>query len=196
MLQENQTEQALADLSEIRLRLRGLEIALRCFAAGAVLLFGLLAYVETINIPRFEKIFSEMLGSPDVLPGATQFAIGNLVAVRAVIVLTLVAGFIFALRLPGRVHVDPFGNLHICQGISIGNVLERSLSEIMAEYDPDAHPVVGPLVAGGPAELVRRYDLPHNEGYADHCHLCYESRRVLRQRFPDMLTPDQMYGEP
>ena len=100
------------------------------------------------------------------------------------------------LRLPGRVHVDPFGNLHICQGIAIGNVLERSLSEIMAEYDPDAHPIVGPLVAGGPAELVRRYDLPHHEGYADHCHLCYESRRVLRQRFPDMLTPDQMYGEP
>jgi len=98
------------------------------------------------------------------------------------------------LRNPGRVHVDPFGNLHICQGISIGNIFERSLTEIMAGYDPDAHPVVGPLLAGGPAELVRRYDLPHREGYADHCHLCYESRCALRQRFPDVLTPDQMYG--
>ncbi|MDJ0749287.1 MAG: radical SAM protein [Woeseiaceae bacterium] len=97
------------------------------------------------------------------------------------------------LRQPGRVHVDPFGHLHICQGISIGNMLECSLAEIMADFDPDTHPIVGPLLAGGPAELVRRYDLPHKEGYADHCHLCYESRRVLRQRFPDELTPDQMY---
>ena len=92
--------------------------------------------------------------------------------------------------------MDPFGHLHICQGISIGNVLERSLAEIMAGYDPDAHSIVGPLIAGGPAELVRRYDLQHGDGYADHCHLCYESRRALRQRFPDVLTPDQMYGTP
>ncbi len=100
------------------------------------------------------------------------------------------------LRQPGRVHVDPFGNLHICQGISIGNILEHSLAEIMAGYDPDAHPVVGPLLVGGPAELVRQYGLPHERGYADHCHLCYESRRALRPRFPAVLTPDQMYGTP
>jgi hypothetical protein len=99
------------------------------------------------------------------------------------------------LRHPGRVHVDPFGNLHVCQGISIGNMLEHPLTEIMAGYDPDKHPIVGPLLAGGPAEIVRHYDLSHEEGYADHCHLCYETRRVLRQRFPDVLTPDQMYGE-
>jgi hypothetical protein len=99
------------------------------------------------------------------------------------------------LRQPERVHVDAFGNLHICQGISIGNLLERPLTEIMGDYDPDSHPIVGPLLAGGPAEIVRRYDLPHEDGYADHCHLCYESRRTLRERFPDVLTPDQMYGK-
>ena len=37
--------------------------------------------------------------------------------------------------------------------------------------------------------------LAHDDGYADHCHLCYESRRALRSRFPDVLTPDQMYGD-
>ena len=100
------------------------------------------------------------------------------------------------LRHPERVHVDPFGNLHICQGISIGNLLERSLADIMREYDPDAHPIVGPLLAGGPAEIVRRYALAHEDGYADHCHLCYASRCELRKRFPDVLTPDQMYGAP
>lgn len=98
------------------------------------------------------------------------------------------------LRQPERVHVDPFGHLHICQGISIGNLLERPLVEIMANYDPDEHPIVGPLLTGGPAEIVRRYNLAHEDGYADHCHLCYESRLALRQRFADVLAPDQMYG--
>ena len=28
------------------------------------------------------------------------------------------------LREPGRSHLDPLGNLHICQGISLGNVFE------------------------------------------------------------------------
>ena len=99
------------------------------------------------------------------------------------------------LRHPERVHVDPFGNLHICQGISIGNLFEQPLPEIMAGYDPDEHPIVGPLLAGGPAEMARRYGLPHAEGYADHCHLCYTMRCALRERFPDVLLPDQMYGD-
>ena len=98
------------------------------------------------------------------------------------------------LRNPQRVHVDPFGHLHICQGISIGNLLERPLTEIMADFRPDEHPIVGPLLVGGPAEIVRRYNLAHEDGYADHCHLCYTSRQSLRSRFPDVLAPDQMYG--
>jgi hypothetical protein len=98
------------------------------------------------------------------------------------------------LRHPERVHVDAFGNLHICQGISIGNLLERPLTEIIRDYDPDTHPIVGPLLAGGPVELLNRYELPHEQGYADACHLCYLSRCKLRDRFPDVLTPGQMYG--
>jgi hypothetical protein len=99
------------------------------------------------------------------------------------------------LRHPERVHVDPFGYLHICQGISIGNLLERPLAGIVADFRPEEHPVIGPLLDGGPAEIVRRYGLAHEDGYADHCHLCYASRRALRSRFPDVLTPDQMYGD-
>jgi len=98
------------------------------------------------------------------------------------------------LRHPDRVHVDPFGNLHICQGISIGNMLEHPLTEIMAAYDPDEHPIIGLLLAGGPAEIVRRYNIPHQNGYADHCHLCYKMRCALREHFPEVLTPRQMYG--
>jgi hypothetical protein len=100
------------------------------------------------------------------------------------------------LREPGRVHVDAFGNLHICQGISVGNIFRAPLSEICQMYEAESHPIVGPLLAGGPAEVVRRYELPHEASYADACHLCYEARRALRARFSDILTPDQMYGVP
>jgi hypothetical protein len=98
------------------------------------------------------------------------------------------------LRDPQRVHVDPFGNLHVCQGISIGNLLQSPLPGIMRDYDADEHPIVGALLAGGPTEIVRRYGVAHEDGYADHCHLCYEARRMLRERFPGVLRPDQMYG--
>jgi MoaA/NifB/PqqE/SkfB family radical SAM enzyme len=98
------------------------------------------------------------------------------------------------LREPGRVHVDPYGNLHICQGISLGNLFNTPLSEICDTYDPKSHPITGPLLEGGPVELVRRYELPHEERYADACHLCCEACRALRERFPEILMPDQMYG--
>ena len=97
-------------------------------------------------------------------------------------------------RDPGRVHLDPLGNIHICQGISIGNVFQSTLVSICEAYDPGTHPVIGPLLTGGPAELVRRFDLPHEPAYADACHLCYEARRGLRDRHPEILGPDQMYG--
>jgi hypothetical protein len=98
------------------------------------------------------------------------------------------------LRDPGRVHLDPLGNLHLCQGISIGNLFEKSLAEICAEYDVDAHPVCGPLMNGGPVALVSEYNLPHTSHYADACHLCYEARTALRARMPEILSPDQVYG--
>ncbi|MHC4948018.1 MAG: radical SAM protein [Planctomycetota bacterium] len=100
------------------------------------------------------------------------------------------------LREPGRVHVDPLGHVHVCQGICVGNVFATPLAEICATYDPDAHPVVGPLLRGGPAGLAREHGLAPGPAYADACHLCYETRRELRPRLPVILAPDQMYGAP
>lgn len=98
------------------------------------------------------------------------------------------------LRDPGRVHVDPLGNLHICQGLALGNLFQTPLGEICAQYDPATFPVITALIEGGPAAIVRRYQLPLTGAYADACHLCYEARRALRGRFPSILAPDQMYG--
>lgn len=98
------------------------------------------------------------------------------------------------LREPGRLHLDPLGHLHICQGISLGNLFQEPLDKICQRYDPETHPITGPLLMGGPAELVRHYGLSHQEEYADACHLCDQARRTLRGRFPGILTPDQMFG--
>jgi MoaA/NifB/PqqE/SkfB family radical SAM enzyme len=98
------------------------------------------------------------------------------------------------LREPGRVHLDPLGNLHICQGVVIGNLFEKPLKQICEEYNADAHPICGPLLEGGPAALVTEYNIPHDSAYADACHLCYAARTTLRTRFTDLLTPNQMYG--
>jgi MoaA/NifB/PqqE/SkfB family radical SAM enzyme len=98
------------------------------------------------------------------------------------------------LREPGRVHVDPLGYVHVCQGITIGNMLQRPLREIVAAYDADAHPITGPLLEGGPLALAQRYGVAQRTAYADACHMCYETRQALRTRFAQVLGPEQMYG--
>jgi hypothetical protein len=100
------------------------------------------------------------------------------------------------LRELGRVHLDPLGKIHVCQGISVGNVFETPLKEICEKYDADAHRICGPLLEGGPAALVTEYNLPHASrfAYADSCHLCYAARIRLRPRFPKYLNLNQIYG--
>lgn len=96
---------------------------------------------------------------------------------------------------PRRVHVDHLGSLHLCQGLTIGSLFARPLAKLVADYNPQRHPIVGPLLAGGPAALVDKFSLPHEEGYVDACHLCYVARTALREQFPQYLGPGQMYGE-
>ncbi|TET90782.1 MAG: radical SAM protein [Methanomassiliicoccales archaeon] len=96
---------------------------------------------------------------------------------------------------PGRVHVDPYGYVHACQGLCIGNLFENSLHRIMEDYDYKSHPLIGPLAEGGPVALSEKYKLSPDEEYADACHFCYELRSRLREKFPEILCPKQMYGE-
>jgi hypothetical protein len=98
------------------------------------------------------------------------------------------------LRRPGRVHLDVYGNLQVCQGLSMGNLWQKPLVEIDSGYDPESHPIIGPLLEGGPAELARRYKVTLKDEYVDECHFCYEVRKALLDRFPDHLAPRQVYG--
>ena len=98
------------------------------------------------------------------------------------------------LAAPERVHVDAYGNVQVCQGISIGNMWQTALPELLRLYHPDSHPVVGPLLAEGPARLVQQFGIQVNDGYVDECHLCYLARKTLLARFPDVLAPREVYG--
>jgi MoaA/NifB/PqqE/SkfB family radical SAM enzyme len=98
------------------------------------------------------------------------------------------------LEYPQRVHIDALGNVQVCQGLSIGNMNESPLSEIIKNYDAYKHPICGPLLKGGPAELARAYNVKHEEEYIDECHFCYQVRRALIDKFPQYLAPRLVYG--
>jgi len=98
------------------------------------------------------------------------------------------------LESPARVHLDSYGNVHLCQGLNMGNMWETPLSEMVKNYDAGSHPICGPLVKGGPALLAREYNVKHEDQYVDACHFCYLVRLELLDKFPQYLTPKQVYG--
>lgn len=98
---------------------------------------------------------------------------------------------------PGRVHLGADGELQVCQGLSAGNAWREGLRTVVERYDPLAMPIFRDLLAGGPWALAQAAGLePLRSLYADECHLCYEVRSRLRERFPRMLAPAVCYGPP
>lgn len=100
------------------------------------------------------------------------------------------------LAAPSRVHVDCYGHVQICQGLSMGNLWETPLSELTGRYDGRRHPICGPLLSGGPAELAKEYGVDLPDDFVDECHYCYTVRKALIDRFPEHLAPRQVYGLP
>jgi hypothetical protein len=95
---------------------------------------------------------------------------------------------------PGRVHVDAYGNVQLCQGILMGNMWQTPLSELVRSWDPAARAVAGPLQRGGPAALAAEHGPAPEPDYVSACHLCYRMREHLLDRFPAELGPRQVYG--
>ena len=99
------------------------------------------------------------------------------------------------LAFPERVHVDAYGHVHLCQGISMGNMWKTPLSTLVRDYNPAAHPIAGPIVRGGPAQLARDTGFDTDGQFVDECHFCYTIRKSLAPRFPVWLAPPEVYGE-
>ncbi len=95
---------------------------------------------------------------------------------------------------PMRVHIDSIGNVQVCQGISIGNMWQKPLSQIIKEYDATKHPICGPLSTGGPYKLAHNYNIKLDDNFIDECHYCYTVRKELINKFPQFLIPLQVYG--
>ena len=98
------------------------------------------------------------------------------------------------LTAPQRVHVDPFGHVHLCQGLSMGSMWETPLASLVRDYDASSHPICSPLVEGGPALLAKEHGVESDNSYIDECHYCYLIRLDLMDRYPQYLTPRQVYG--
>ncbi len=97
---------------------------------------------------------------------------------------------------PGRLHLDPMGNLHLCQGLVMGNLFERPLKELVrslsANAAPDRRPAAPGRTGGSRAALrspARRSRMPTPATCA--------TRRAWRcgLDFGEVLAPGQMYGE-
>lgn len=95
---------------------------------------------------------------------------------------------------PRRLDIDVYGNVQICQGISIGNLWQTSLASLVKAYRAESHPICGPLSRGGPALLLQTYPVESTGGNVDACHLCYSTRRGLIDQFPNYLAPRHVYG--
>lgn len=95
---------------------------------------------------------------------------------------------------PERVHVDAYGNVHLCQGLSMGNIWEKPLRDVIRHYGAQTHAIVGPLIRGGPIGLAKEHGLATSDSYVDECHLCYTTRKQLLPQFPQSLAPKEAYG--
>ncbi len=98
---------------------------------------------------------------------------------------------------PGRVHVGPDGEVHLCQGLLLGHRAgDVPLGDILAAYAPTEHPLVSRLIEGGPAAMARHaleLDWEPSGLYLDSCHLCYEVRTFLRPLYPELIGPPEIY---
>jgi len=158
---------------------------------------GMSVGVISIEEPRVEKGQDTVKGAP-VIGGSTMF--------RGRAVEKLIKGLPTRpwrdftecpyedLGNPKRVHLDSYGNVHLCQGLSMGNMWQTPLSELISNYDCDSHPICKLLVKGGPAHLAKEYSIKHYDEYVDACHLCYDLRLKLLDRFQEYLAPRQVYG--
>jgi len=95
------------------------------------------------------------------------------------------------------VEIDCHGNVTLCPGICIGNMNNTPLRDILANYNPDQHPVVEALERNGIAGLLQlavSHDV-YDEGIraSSPCHACYELRRTLQPIYPQALAPAHIY---
>ena len=101
------------------------------------------------------------------------------------------------LKSPLGVDIDEFGNVTICPGLSIGNTRETNLKTIIEGYDYQDFAVIAKLQdkgIKGLMNLASESGYVPREAYVNGCHFCYETRKFLRNIYPEAFvfpTPSQ-----
>lgn len=86
--------------------------------------------------------------------------------------------------------LDPKGYLSKGCGILIENVKNINTKDFIKGYDVNKHPIFKTLITSGPFGLAKEAEklgYTIKEDYADKCHLCYEVRQVLKDKYPQYL---------
>ena len=97
---------------------------------------------------------------------------------------------------PRTVIIGPDENVMVCYGVSLGNLRERSLLELLMGFDENPNPIVRALLEEGVPGLVQMAEAhgwQRTEAYLNECHLCYHARDHLRRFEPTFLQPDECY---
>lgn len=95
------------------------------------------------------------------------------------------------LRSPLGVDIDEFGFITICPGLSIGNGRQSSLRRIIKKYDYRSYAVIEALCDNGLQGLMNLASdngFVPREAYVNGCHFCYETRKFLKNIFPQAFV--------
>jgi molybdenum cofactor biosynthesis enzyme MoaA len=99
-----------------------------------------------------------------------------------------------ALINPNCITMDPRGWASTCWSLSIGNAKKTPLSALITNYNWKNHPVTQTLVESGPEGLLK---LPETSNftfnpdiYIDKCHLCWDIRKFLKHKYPEMFVQE------
>ncbi|MFX0022330.1 MAG: radical SAM protein [Candidatus Hermodarchaeota archaeon] len=97
---------------------------------------------------------------------------------------------------PATFEIDGEGNVTLCPGICIGNTNIQSLTKIIKNYDINNHPILSIIYEEGPIGLLKiakENGFQQKKQYANECHLCYELRSFLQEKYPYSLAPKECY---
>ncbi len=97
-----------------------------------------------------------------------------------------------------ELHVDPYDNIQTNCGVILGRAGSLPLNELLRDGPGHANFVASLLSTGGPTALAAyardRHGWAPPATAASKCHLCYQARSFLRQFYPEILGPAEVYG--
>ncbi len=97
-----------------------------------------------------------------------------------------------------ELHIDPYDNIQTNCGVVLGKADRKTVGQLIEEGPGNANFISRMLAGDGPLQLARWAHDIHGfappERAPSKCGLCYVTRRFLRQFYPDILGPEEVYS--